>query len=348
MLNLDAIYLPKKIKLQLSTIPFEYHKYDVNNKILIDILIKERYRRQTAEGYFRKLAKYNDSIFKYNENLLPLMNDVAKNPDHVRIDNTDDINQVVNFIIYICNQFFIIKPKLPEFKYTIEHFLYILFCYEQGWRLSEPKSLLVGHIHFILNQIKSKPNVQSFQLVNIKRKGYVQNSDIFLTKNLLIVCEWIVQFLQIYNYNNNELALAFPTIKPKSTVTKTLRLMFKIVNKRLPPHGFGVHSFRNLKAIELYRTTRNLNNVKDFLGHSKTTKTLEYIRSIDVSDVLDKYTDDNEKQLFNFINIKEIHFNQTKEYIVKFYDTNDELSKKNNDKILTCIYFFFIYNNNKN
>ncbi|ETW11266.1 phage integrase [Roseivivax marinus] len=45
----------------------------------------------------------------------------------------------------------------------------------------------------------------------------------------------------------------------------------------LEPSGYGMHSLRHVKAVQIYRNTANLRTVQLLLGHTKVDSTVRYL-----------------------------------------------------------------------
>ena len=53
----------------------------------------------------------------------------------------------------------------------------------------------------------------------------------------------------------------------------------------LEPSGYGTHSLRRTKAVEIYRKTGNLRTVRLLLGHANVDSTVRYL-GVELEDAL--------------------------------------------------------------
>lgn len=79
-----------------------------------------------------------------------------------------------------------------------------------------------------------------------------------------------------YRTHNIDTQLFYVTPK---TLGNRVRTTYLAALNHLPPHGFGVHSFRNMVAMVMATCTSNVVAIQQFLQHKKLKQTRTYIKA---------------------------------------------------------------------
>jgi Phage integrase family len=101
------------------------------------------------------------------------------------------------------------------------------------------------------------------------------------TSQLLELCSWLRSTLfgrEYAEYLKTGVDMRLFPIR-QNTLNARVHTYYHQAVGRPAPHGFGIHSFRNMQAMVMARNRTNLQSIQDFLQHRDVRTTRSYIKA---------------------------------------------------------------------
>jgi len=283
-LNITALHannIDKLLPNRLKSIVFELNLLDETSieqriKLFIGYCMYRKYSYNTTVNYYSTLRKNglfgtsdgkNDDNSPYNQLKPSKIAFACNGKTHVRIVSIANFKRFVEYL-----------------HENISHYSApILVAIYTGLRTAE----ILQFSAYTLVQLQEQHNV-----IAIKRKQTVINNfsdndkkesvywePIYTTYLKQLVGILVNLYETEYNtFKNDKINLNLFMITPKTLANRIKSLYYQATNE-LVPHGFGIHSCRNMIAMLMAQDSSNVSAIQQFLQHKNMDTTRHYIKA---------------------------------------------------------------------
>lgn len=239
------------------------HSFEKRVQLFVGYCIYKNYSYNTTMTYFMALKKHG--IFgDINQEIMKpkLLSFVDRGKLHIRIVNMDDF---ILFVRYLNNNLSRYTAPLLVAAYTVLRSSEILqFSAYTLYQLNDRQSVVVIKLKQTVVKCENPEPLYWHPVYNTLLDVFIDN----LTK--------------LYTDEYNALIKHKINVKlfyiTQPTLANRLKSLYFEATKKIAPHGFGIHSFRNMIAILMAKYTDNIIAIKEQLNHKNINTTMKYIR----------------------------------------------------------------------
>lgn len=227
-------------------------------KLFIGFCHSQNYTNSTTKLYFDELRRagiFESSTLRPNHKIFG-----NRGTTHTRMCSRDDFKIFYKYLSDNMNE--TVAP--------------LMLPVVTGLRSFEVVQLDTNHLKQLLNQET---------VVDLKRKNTKTDRDALLWEPTYTT--FLIKFIKLLSIMFAEtISLSEKMEKPiklfnitRQTLNIRFRTYFYRATDTYPPHGFGVHSCRNMIATEMAATSDNIAAIQKYLQHSQIETTQRYIKS---------------------------------------------------------------------
>lgn len=256
--------LTKTLKSTINSIGLlDENSFEKRVQLFAGYCIYKRHSYNTTMTYYRALKKYG--IFgNIDEKILKprLLSFIDRGKRHTRIVNMDDF---ILFVRYLNKHFSRYTAPLLLAAFTVLRSSEILqFSAYTLYQLNDRQPIVAIKLKQTVMKCENPEPLYWRPVYNTMLDAFIGN----LSK--LYKDEY--EALMKHKINVKLFHITQPTL-----ANRLKSLYFNATNK-IAPHGFGVHSFRNMIAMLMARYTDNIIAIKELLNHKHINTTMKYIR----------------------------------------------------------------------
>lgn len=265
-------FLPKNIVGMLSELKImEVSDYDERAKLIIEYFKEKKYTSKTAMDYFSKIVStgvLGDTSITVNS---IYFDQIA--PPQIRVPNINEFDKMME----LCTT--IIDTHMGKFVETnisqrsdniivLNKMFAIRFAFLSSLRIAEVCAITNQHLYELLEQ---KPTI----LIHRKTS---EEWDVIYYKHFTDLLDQMKLFYSEYYqlYDENRVVIQLFNMK-KRALQYAIRQLFIDANHKLPPVGFGMHTFRYIMGTRIV-ATGDIETARIILGHKSTEMTKVYTR----------------------------------------------------------------------
>jgi integrase len=255
--------------------------YEKRVKIFVGYCVYSNYTVNTTKRYFNILKRHG--LFGDVANLKPnSLKFLDKGRPHQRIISRKDFERLVGYLIKNFSPY--TAPILVAVFTGLRSFELLQFTTDTLYQLkkqqpSVPIKRKQTNIQLPRPTLNTEYDSEGNPICTTTRREPLYWKPVYNTELMIFIDKLIDLYkIEYKTYLDKKINTRLFMITPK-TLGNRIKSIYNRATNKLAPHGFGIHSCRNLVSMLLAEQTDNIIVIRDFLQHKNIKTTRGYIKA---------------------------------------------------------------------